>query len=200
MSLIGQSFYLAFGANILFSWGILPGLSRDGGRRGLAGTLELGAMTLAAAIGSLLNALAFRWLLEPLGLESLVPFVFAGTLLLALWALGFSKGGRKAGDGPGIRPGENPEWIIYMPAVLFACVLSAAGFDGSAAFLMLSGASAAFGFIVASVFLEDILARQELEPTPRPFAGLPARLLSAGLMALAFSGVDAAFFGRIFPR
>jgi len=51
-------------------------------------------------------------------------------------------------------------------------------------------------YLAATRFLDDIVERIELEPIPAPFRGAPIRFISAGLMALAFAGVDAGFFAR----
>ncbi len=197
MSMLGQSFYIAFGGNLLLSWGLLPVPSRaSAARRRMPGPAALAGMLASAAAASLLHGLAFRWLLTPAGLESLAPFVFALALILVYSAFA-AVAARLPGSPP--RPEADADRPVPASLVLYAGVLAAGGLRTGMAGVMASAAAAVLGFSLASTLLEDILARQELEPVPASFEGLPSRLLTAGLMALAFSGVDEAFFSRIFP-
>lgn len=53
---------------------------------------------------------------------------------------------------------------------------------------MLNGFATAVGFTVAIVILAGLREKMEYNDIPEPFKGMPATLLTAGLMAIAFCG------------
>ncbi len=88
---------------------------------------------------------------------------------------------------------------IYLPLITTNCaVLGAAllniqngyNFIESVVF----GFSAALGFTLAIVIFAGVRERLRLADTPKAFRGMPIVLISAGLLALAFSGFSGASF------
>lgn len=190
MSLPGIVFYFVFGGNVLAQWGLAAGGEIAGGvaNRSASAWLSVAAVP-AGALAALANGLAFRYILTPLGLESLAPIVFVAFVLgyfamLRAIAAVFAQKSYSTHD----------EAAFRAAVALYAVALSASGRFGAPAELLVAGAAAAFGYLAATVFLDAIVEKLELEEVPAPFRGLPARVLSAGLIALAFSGVEATFF------
>lgn len=185
MSLPGMVFYFVFGGNVLAQWGVVPA----GEAGGKATAWMSAALIPAGAIAALADGLAFRYALTPLGLESLAPVVFVAIMLGYFAALKaastlFSQKAFSAYD----------ERSFQAAAALYAAAMTASGRYTAPAELLLAGAAAAVGYLAATTFLDAICEKLTLEEVPAPFKGLPARILSAGLIALAFSGVEATFF------
>jgi Na+-translocating ferredoxin:NAD+ oxidoreductase RnfA subunit len=188
MSVFGLAFYFVFGGNVLLGWGLVPvrRVDRKESPWAVAGFIA------ASAIAAALDGLLFRYALMPWGLESIAPIVF--TLFLfgayALLNAALSVLGKPLldmSDGKGFQA----------TLVLYAAAMIAGDSFSSIWYLLGGGAAAAFGYLAATRFLDTIMDRLDLEPVPLAFRGDPIRLLSAGLMALAFGGVDAGFFARI---
>ena len=88
---------------------------------------------------------------------------------------------------------------IYLPLITTNCaVLGAAllniengyNFIQSVAF----GFSAAAGFTLAIVIFSGVRARVEFSDPPKSFRGMPIALITAGLIAMAFSGFSGMSF------
>jgi Na+-translocating ferredoxin:NAD+ oxidoreductase subunit A len=193
----------AFASNALLTYGFgsISEHRREGG----------GALASALAL-ALVNVLAsaFLWavhgfLLSPLGLGSLDIIFFS---LIAVPVLKFvsraaavsgeSAGGRKeAGaslDGTSMlaRIGGEADDLIVGSLVFGIALLASRGAYSFPEAVVASLASG-LGYWLAIVLLESLRARLELSDLPAPFKGAPAMLISAGLMALAFMGLDSAF-------
>ncbi|PKL08307.1 MAG: hypothetical protein CVV51_09625 [Spirochaetae bacterium HGW-Spirochaetae-7] len=185
MSGIGLAFYFVFGGNVLIQWGLLPA----GDDINKASPFAIIFFMSASAFAALLNGLVYRHVLTPFGLESMAPVLFA---LLLFGATGLFQGIRAlAGMARMDLQGDRS---FQATMVLYAVGMMATGRYSSTWYLLGGGAAAAFGYVAATCFLESIMARLELEPIPAPFRGAPIRFISAGLIAMAFSGVDASFF------
>ena len=188
MSIFGLAFYFTFGGNMLVQWGVLPGT-----RASSAGSWAASiAFMVAAALASVFDGLLFRYTLTPMGLESLAPVTFA---LFVFGAYAMLRALFAALDKPFLEPFD--ERSFQMTLVLYAVAMTAGQSFSSVWLLLGGGAMAAFGYLAATRFLDAIMERLDLEPVPAPLRGAPIRFISAGLMALAFSGVDASFFARI---
>ncbi len=146
-----------------------------------------------------LLASAFLWtvhslLLSPLGLGSLDILFFA---LLAVPLLKFvARAASNAGDGLLLRIGANADDLLVGSLVFGIALISSNGGYALPEALAASAASG-LGYWMATVLLESIRERLELSELPHPFKGAPAMLISAGLMALALMGVDAAFVSGV---
>lgn len=188
MSIFGLAFYFTFGGNILVQWGVLPGA-----RAARAGSWAASiAFIVAAALAAVFDGLLFRYTLTPMGLESLAPITFA---LFVFGAYAMLRTLFAALGKPFLKPFD--EGRFQMTLVLYAAAMTAGQCFSSVWLLLGGGAMAAFGYLAATRFLDAIMERLDLEAVPAPFQGAPIRFISAGLMALAFSGVDASFFARI---
>jgi len=189
MSIFGMAFYFALAGNMLLQWGLLP--PRIITKKATPSFVVM--FLVASALASTVDGLMFRFVLTPLGLESLAPVVFVLFLLIAYLAFRaiLSLTGKA-------NTFQYDEHSFQLTLVLYAVAMTAGGSFSSVWFLMGGGAAAALGYLAATRFLDDIMERLDLEPVPEPFRGAPIRFISAGLMALAFAGVDAGFFAK-FP-
>lgn len=187
MSIIGIVFYFTLGGNVLAQWGLMP--TREAEDR--PAPWGVAAFMAAAAIASAFDGLLFRYVLAPWRLESLAPVAFVLFLFGAFSAVRASFA--LAGKADVLRYDERGSQTTL---VLYAAAMMVGGRFSSVWYLLGGGAAAAFGYVAATRFLDAILERLDLEPIPAPFRGAPIRFLCAGLMALAFSGVDAGFFAR----
>ena len=82
---------------------------------------------------------------------------------------------------------------VYLPLITTNCaVLGVALTNVQKEYGILSGIvngfATAVGFTIAIVILAGIREKTEYNDIPRPFKGMPAVLLTAGLMAIAFCG------------
>jgi electron transport complex protein RnfA len=187
VSYLGIIVTAVFASNALLTYGLgsLPGQGQ--GRRGsLASVLALACVNALASI--------FLWALHslvlyPLGLASLDILFFA---LLAVPLLKFvARSASISGAGPLSRIGAQADDLIVGSLVFGVALLSSrAGYSFTEA--LCASAASGIGYWLASFLLESIRERLELSDLPGPFKGAPAMLVSAGLMALAFMGMDAA--------
>ncbi len=192
MSVFSVAFYFVFAGNLLTNWGILPGAENDTDKtRPWISILLFVGLAVPAAVA---DYIVFRSLLMPLGLESLSPITFTLILFLLYYLatmLTKALGGRSLGVL------SSSGHALPLSLALYAAALASTATVNSLMLVMASAASAALGFASASIFLRDILDRMALENLPENLRGQPVRFMSAALMALAFSGIDAAFFSRL---
>ncbi len=188
MNLVSLTFYFVFGGNVLLQWGIIPS-SKDGfSEYGWLIPLSVAS----GAVATVLEGLVFRHLFMPWGLESMAPLLFL-VIISGYYAsirLIASILHKKS-------PSIYEEASFQATVVLYATALMASSRFSSPGLLLASGAAAALGYVAATSFLAAIVERMDLEPVPSSFRGAPIRMLSAGLIALTFAGVDATFFSRI---
>jgi electron transport complex protein RnfA len=192
MSYLGIVVTSVFASNALLVYGLgsVPGYG--------PGQKHSGSDQLASAMAlTCVNALAsaFLWslhslVLAPLGLKSLDVLFFAmlAVPLLKFIARATAFSGNRVLSLVG---GMADDLIVGSLVFGVALISSNSGFSLSEA--LVASAAAGLGYWLASVLLESIRERLELSGVPCPFKGAPAMLISAGLMALAFMGVDAAF-------
>ncbi len=188
MSLFSVAFYFVFGGNVLFQWGLVP--STKDGERTSPWLIPMGIAS--GAVAAVIDGMVFRYGLTPWGLESMAPLVFIIILLgyftfINLMARVLRKKKQLVHD----------ETSFQATVVLYATAMMAGGRFSSPWLLLTGGAAAALGYLAATAFLAAIVERINLEPVPAAFKGAPIRMLSAGLIALTFSGVDATFFSMI---
>ncbi len=189
MSYLGIVVGTAFASNALLSYGFgsVPGNKAEGG----------GAFASAIALACV-NALAsaFLWgvhniFLGPLGLGSLDIVFFS---LLAVPLLKFLSRAAAEGESQGLlaRVGAEADDLVVGSLVFGIALLVSRGAYSLPEALVASLVSG-LGYWLATVLLGALRSRLELSDLPAPFKGSPAMLISAGLMALAFMGLDAAF-------
>jgi Na+-translocating ferredoxin:NAD+ oxidoreductase subunit A len=188
VSYIGIIVTAAFASNALLTYG-LGGIPE--GRRSDSGSLAAAlALAFVDAIASGLLWAIHRLVLAPLGLESLDVLFFA---IVAVPLLKFVA--RLASGSSGnlmARIGTRSEELI-VGSLVFGIALLSSRSDYALPEALVAGAASGLGYWLAEFFLEALRERLELSDLPFAFKGAPAMLISAGLMALAFMGIDAAF-------
>jgi Na+-translocating ferredoxin:NAD+ oxidoreductase subunit A len=188
MSLFSVVFYFVFGGNVLLQWGLVP--STNAGERTSPWLIPMGIAS--GAVAAVIDGMVFRYALAPWGLESMAPLVFF--LILSGYFTFISMMARV------LRKKKvfiHDETSFQATVVLYATAMMAGSRFSSPWLLLAGGAAAALGYLAATAFLAAIVDRMNLEPVPASFKGAPIRMLSAGLIALTFSGVDATFFSVI---
>jgi len=192
MSVFSVAFYFVFAGNLLTNWGVLPGADDDTGKdRPWFPIVLFVGLAIPAAVAEFI---VFRTLLMPLGLESLSPIGFTVILFLLYYVAAVLT---KALSGRALSVLSDSSHALPLSLALYAAALASTAAVNSLPLVIASTASAALGFAAASIFLKDILDRIALEKLPENLKGQPVRFMSAALMALAFSGIDAAFFSRL---
>ena len=193
MTYLGIVFTFVFGGNVLFRYGAgaCPhSFSRRSGR-GWAGFVSLGAVSLASAA---IHSAVMRYALYPLGLDALEPLSYVlivSSLLYALTSVLASGTGGFLAEAGLLAKDQALSCVVY------AASLAAAREGFTIAEAAAAGFAAALGWWSAAVLLNKVVERLELEDVPPALSGIPLRFLSAGLMAMAFSGVDRLLVSRI---
>ena len=143
------------------------------------------AMTVVMTAASALCWLAERFLLAPLGAEYLRLPAYVAAILLTAWVVSLLI----VKIRPGLAEALNDSlWHLAANcAVLGIAVLnleSGAGLGGALASGLLGG----IGFLIAIVLMAGVQERLEFSKVPAALKGMPIALISASLIALAFSG------------
>jgi electron transport complex protein RnfA len=143
------------------------------------------ATTFVLTLASGLSFVAWRWVLEPLGLEYLRILVF---ILLIAAVVQFTELLVRATS-----PLLHELLGVFLPLITTNCaVLGVAllNLDRRHGLLesLVFGASAGAGFGLALLTFAALRERIDSGDVPRPFRGAPIALVTAGLMALAFMG------------
>jgi len=188
MSYIGIIVTSAFAANALLTYGL--GAVPDGEKGDSGSLVSALALALVDCIAAGLLWVIHRLFLAPLGLESLDIFFFA---VLAVPILKFiARIAYSSRAAVLSRMGSRAEDLIVGSLVFGVALLSSKG-GYSFPEALVAGASSGLGYWLAEFLLEALRERLELSDLPQAFKGAPAMLISAGLMALAFMGIDSAF-------
>jgi len=192
MSYIGIIVGSVFASNALLTYG-LGSVPAKNDARDREATWRLAAALALVCVNAI--ASTFLWavhslLLFPLGLESLDILFF---VLIAVPVLKFIS--RSASDSNGgllSRVGARADDLIVGSLVFgIALIVARSGFSLPEA--LAASVASGLGYWLAFAILESIRERLDLSDLPRPIKGEPAMLISAGLVALAFMGVDAVF-------
>lgn len=145
------------------------------------GTAVIFVITLASAVAGLI----YRFVLQPLNIEYLQTIVFI--LVIAALVQFVEMFLRKA------MPSLYEALGVYLPLITTNCaVLGVAITNVQREYGILTGIANGFatalGFTIAIVILAGIREKIEYNFIPESFKGMPAVLLTAGLMAIAFCG------------
>ncbi len=145
------------------------------------GTAVIFVITLA----SLVTALVYKFILDPLGLDYLKTIVF---ILVIAALVQFVEMFLKK-----YVPSLYEALGVYLPLITTNCaVLGVALNNVQAEYGILksvvNGFATAVGFTIAIVILAGIREKTEHNDIPEPFKGMPIVLVTAGLMAIAFCG------------
>ena len=143
------------------------------------------AMTMVMTLASALTWMVEKWALMPLGAEYLrIPAFVLVILLVSLLAARLA-----VKLLPVLAESLNDSFphLAANCAVLGIAILNLeAGYGLSMA--LLSGFLGGLGFLIAIVLMSGVQERLEFSKVPEALKGIPIALISASLIALAFSG------------
>jgi electron transport complex protein RnfA len=185
MSYIGIVLSAVFATNamLVYGFGRLPG-SRNEGEGWFPSMV---ALVLINALSSLLFWVLRNLVLVPLGIGSMDLFIFVLIAIPAMKSLT-----RLSSSGKGLFSQiafRADELVVGTLSFGIALIASRSGYRMLEA--LAASAASGLGYWLASVVLEGIRQRLELSPVPVAFRGAPAMIVSAGLIAMAFMGIDA---------
>ncbi len=163
--------------------GLCPflGVSKKTNTAAGMGVAVIFVITLASAVAGLM----YRFILQPLHIEDLQTICFI--LVIAALVQFVEMFLRKA------MPALYEALGVYLPLITTNCaVLGVALTNVQKEYGILTGIvngfATAVGFTVAIVILAGLREKMEHNDIPESFKGMPAVLLTAGLMAIAFCG------------
>ena len=143
------------------------------------------AVIFVITIASLVTSLIYKFILAPLDLTYLQTIVFI--LVIAALVQFVEMFLKKS------MPALYESLGVYLPLITTNCaVLGVAisnidnGYNFGESMACSFGTS--FGFLISIVILAGIREKSENNNIPKPFRGTPIVLISAGLMAIAFTG------------
>ena len=143
------------------------------------------AVTFVMTLASLMTWLVEHFLLVPLDLMYMrtIAFILVIAVLVQLVEMALKKFSFSLYQALG----------VYLPLITTNCaVLGVAVLNSDSAYGLLesvvSGCSAALGFTLAIVLFSGIRERLAISRMPKWMDGFPGALITAGLMAVAFSG------------
>ena len=145
------------------------------------GTAVIFVITLA----SLVTALVYKFILDPLGLDYLKTIVF---ILVIAALVQFVEMFLKK-----YVPSLYEALGVYLPLITTNCAVLGVALNNVQAEYgivksVVNGFATAVGFTIAIVILAGIREKTEHNDIPEPFKGMPIVLVTAGLMAIAFCG------------
>lgn len=143
------------------------------------------AVTLVMIIATLVTYPIYTYVMVPLKIEFLeiIFFIFIIASLVQMLEKIIQK----------LSPSLYGAMGIYLPLITTNCaVLGTANSVISQGLdffqTLITGISIGVGFTVALILMAGIREKQTLYDVPRPFAGFPIALVTAGIMAMAFYG------------
>ena len=149
------------------------------------------AVTFVMGLASLFTYFVFHYLLVPLGLEYLQTIAFI-TVIASL--VQFVEMFMKKYMPPLYRA-----LGIYLPLITTNCAVLGVTLINTelATFLeaVIYGCCAGIGFTLAILLFSVVRERVEMCGVPKAFEGIPAALISAGMLALAFMGFSGLSIG-----
>ena len=189
MNTIKQLFVILIGTslvnNVVLSQflGLCPflGVSKKIKTAAGMGTAVIFVITLASGVAGVI----YRFVLQKFGLEYLqtIVFILVIAALVQFVEMFLRKCMHTLYEALG----------VYLPLITTNCaVLGVALTNVQKEYGiltgMLNGFATAVGFTVSIVILAGLREKMEYNDIPKPFRGMPAVLLTAGLMAIAFCG------------
>lgn len=192
MSYLGIVVTSAFASNALLTYGLgdVPRPEDEAPRASRSNLARVLVLVLVNSIASGLMWCAHALVAFPLGVPSLDLIFF---VLLAVPGMKFlAKASGLAGGGLLSLVGERADDLIVGSLVFGLALIYGEG-SYTLPQALAGSAASGLGYWMSTGLLRSIGARLDLSDTPRRMRGAPAMLLSTGLMALAFMGLDAAF-------
>ena len=163
--------------------GLCPflGVSKKTNTAAGMGVAVIFVITLASAVAGLM----YRFILQPLHIEYLQTICFI--LVIAALVQFVEMFLRKA------MPALYEALGVYLPLITTNCAVLGVAFTNVQKEYgiltgIVNGFATAVGFTVAIVILAGLREKMEHNDIPESFKGMPAVLLTAGLMAIAFCG------------
>lgn len=143
------------------------------------------AVIFVITLASLVAALIYKFILDPLGLDYLKTIVFI--LVIAALVQFVEMFLRK------FMPSLYEALGVYLPLITTNCAVLGVALNNvqdsySILESVVNGFATAVGFTIAIVILAGIREKIEYNDIPEPFKGMPIVLVTAGLMAIAFCG------------
>lgn len=153
-----------------------------------------GCMSLLMGVSAVAARVVDALVLLPLGLTLLRTPVLV--FLVAGLALAFEAAARRIAPFVLQRCGVSVPRLGVNCVVLGLVLITTRAEYGPLASL-LAGFSAGAGYLLATLLMDAVRERLEIEPVPPALRGLPLQLITAGLMAYAFMAFDRAFLARL---
>lgn len=143
------------------------------------------AVTFVVVIASVVTWLLQHFVLNVFGIEYLQTIIF---ILVIASLVQFVEMFIKKSS-----PALYSALGVYLPLITTNCVVLGVTVlniqnDYNLIETIFSGLGASLGFTLALLLLSALRERLEIIPIPKPLQGVPIALMSAGLMAIAFSG------------
>jgi electron transport complex protein RnfA len=145
------------------------------------------AVTFVMGVASLVTWLLQTYVLVPFGLEYLqtIVFILVIAVLVQLVEMIILKNSPSLYNALG----------VYLPLITTNCaVLGAAILNIDRGYNLIeavvNGVGSALGFMLALVLFAGVRERLEESDIPEAFKGLPSTLIAAGLMSIAFLGLQ----------
>ena len=155
------------------------------------------AVTFVMGLASLFTYMVYHWILIPLGLEylSTIAFILVIASLVQVVEMFLKKSAPALYSALG----------IYLPlittncAVLGVCILNIGSpttlangmvVEYNLLYSVLNGVFGALGFLLAIVLMAGVRERLESAKIPKPMRGFSVSLIIAGLMSIAFMGLN----------
>ena len=144
-----------------------------------------GAVVFTIFLATILASVVYACVLKPLGIDYLQTIVFI--LLIASLVQFIEMFMKKS------MPSLHASLGIFLPLITTNCAVLGVALDNvqkeyNFFFFLAWGVGTATGYAIAIVILAGIRERCEENDIPKYFQGLPIVLISAALMAIAFTG------------
>lgn len=186
MNFIRLIFYFSFAGNILIHWG-LTGSRED--TENISFRFALVFLCISS-VSAIFFGIFYTFILCPLKLESLSPVVF----LIFIYIVFYILNALLKSKNKSLNLNAKGFHIIM---VVYAIAVTTGFLPIKPLRIFISAFACAFGALAAAWFLENIMKRLDLEDIPQVFKGSPIRLISVGLMAMAFYGIEISFFSLV---
>lgn len=144
-----------------------------------------GAVIFVLTLSSLVAALVYKFVLDPLGLDYLrtIVFIMVIAALVQLVEMFMKKA----------MPAMYKALGIYLPLITTNCAVLGVAIDNvndgyGIAASVVNGFATALGYGLAMVLMAGLREKLEYNDIPKSFQGMPTVLLTAMLMSIAFFG------------
>lgn len=144
-----------------------------------------GAVVFVITLASLVASIIYKFILTPLNMTYLktIVFILVIAALVQFVEMFFRK----------FVPSLYKALGVYLPLITTNCAVLGVALvnvqkDYDILTSVVNGFMTAVGFTIAIIILAGIREKMEFNDIPEPFRGMPIVLITAGLMAIAFTG------------